>query len=395
MSRLHLLLVASLSVFSLTACQSTSEPDFSVSSNHAQYFQDQTFDLSFQQQVETKADIFKLDPEIIDTVRGQFELGQRAQIRIEAFMQQVLGKPNVDILYQAHADLTASQAYRNKTANCLSLSIMAYALAQQAKLDVEFQEVKVPELWTMRNGNRLANGHVNVRILAKDYLHDGRHITYERTLDFAPEIAAQKFRAKRISKPRVQALFYNNKAAQAIIDENYDLAYAYIKAALNLYNADSPTWSNLGLIYKRKGLYELAENTFLKAASLDQKNYTPLDNLVGLYQKTGRDQEAEDLKAELEYKRKKNPFYHALKGDIAYKEGNMELAIKSYKKAIKLDSSPDEFYFGIAKAYFELGDNELALKYLNKAKLKTDFNDVARRYQRKINALQNLHAYQF
>ncbi len=60
--------------------------------------------------------------------------------------------------------MTAAQAYHSKSANCMSLTIMAYAMATHAGMNVAFQEVDIPEYWVRNGKYSLLTGHVNLLV---------------------------------------------------------------------------------------------------------------------------------------------------------------------------------------------------------------------------------------
>src|SRR5690606_21210427 len=115
-------------------------------------------------------------------------------------------------------------------------TILAYSLAQHANLAVEFQDVLIPEYWTQVQGSSLLNGHVNLRVKEKE---DEGGVYRKRifgkseyVIDFDLETNKSHFPVRVLQREDVVAMFYTNKSAQALLDHQYDLAYAYLRAAL-------------------------------------------------------------------------------------------------------------------------------------------------------------------
>ena len=75
----------------------------------------------------------------------------------------LLENGDASLSYQSGATLTANQAYENLNANCLSLSILAYSLADYLGLEGQFQKVHIPEYWALDNGFNLLTGHINLK----------------------------------------------------------------------------------------------------------------------------------------------------------------------------------------------------------------------------------------
>ena len=65
---------------------------------------------------------------------------------MEALIYGVFDRSKMNLLYRGDANTLASETFNNRAANCLSLSIMMYALATEAGFDVKFQEIMVPDI---------------------------------------------------------------------------------------------------------------------------------------------------------------------------------------------------------------------------------------------------------
>jgi hypothetical protein len=94
--------------------------------------------------------------------------------------------------------MTAREDFHSKTANCMSLTIMAYALAKKAGLVVDFQQVEIPEYW-IRNGQyNLLTGHINLLIKTKDRLNKTTvYGSNTLQIDFDPYVVKESF-SKRV-----------------------------------------------------------------------------------------------------------------------------------------------------------------------------------------------------
>ena len=92
-----------------------------------------------------------------------FPEGQRSIRSAKRLMQFLLDNGDESLSYQSGATLTAAQAYNDLNANCLSLSILAYSLAEHLGLYGQFQKAH-PEYWALNNGFNLLTGHINLRV---------------------------------------------------------------------------------------------------------------------------------------------------------------------------------------------------------------------------------------
>jgi hypothetical protein len=121
-------------------------------------------------------------------------------------LDHIFPQDNIALSYKSNANVTAREAFHSATANCMSLIIMAYALAKQAGLAVDFQQVEIPE-YRVKNGQcNLLTGHTNLLI--------------------------------------------KTKGGQALVDHQYIIAYQYLKAATQADKLFSSAWGNLAVLYK-------------------------------------------------------------------------------------------------------------------------------------------------
>lgn len=379
--------IAFMVVLCLSACASngSSYSNTSAATTTYQYrFLDEYFAGFDDVSIETTDEIFYLDKALLDSVKRKTLSISNTENRFEVLLNEIIGKPNDVITYEANANLTASQAWLAGTANCLSLSIMSYTLAKAAGFKPTLQEVDIPEYWTSRQGNQIANGHINLKVESQSSSNKIVLARRYNEIDFSPELAQQKFGKKRLTKQQVVALFYVNKGAEFLITGEHTHAYAYFKQALILEPNNVSALSNLGILYRREGLLLDAEMLYKTALKFQPKFLTAQDNLLALYVSTAREKPAMTLRAKLDRIRQHNPYYHQFKGDLALQNYNAELAIKHFKTAIRLDSSNHDFYFGLAKAYYAMGNEKKTKNYLIKAKRLAQYQEEVERYSGKL-----------
>lgn len=373
-------------VLTLPACKSTY---IGSSTEVTPIFKDKIFAGYEDVQVETEDEIFALSSDakkfVYHLTRGETDPVDK----IETLVKAIFDRSDFNMIYDNSANTVAAETFANKAANCLSLSIMTYSLAEQAGLWVRFREIDIPEYWTRKEGFSLINGHINVAISHRT----GNDVHLKRstmTVDFDPFSPKKYFPAKNAGKDRVLAMFYNNKGADALVREDYPVAYAYIKQAIQVDASFQDAQINLGILYRMTNQYQLAEQTYKEALTMQRSNLTILENLAVLYRFQGKDAEADDLLATVDKRRQGNPYYHFILGEQDLDEGEYKDAMVHYKKALHLDSSKHEFYFGMAKTYAAMGNVNGARLYLKKAKRHTKLKDIKKHYQNKINLFASL-----
>ena len=273
--------------------------------------------------------------------------------------------------------------------NCLGLALLTAALAEELRIPYVFQEVLAPPVWDRRNGMMLVNKHVDVWVFdpvrpGDEYRMDLRRVELKRTasiVDFFPMSAS--YPAAYLDNDRVIAMFYGNRAAEALIDERLDEAYAYARQALDVDPGFAAGWNLLGLVYAHRGL-ELAEGTYLYAQALAPDELTVVNNLAVWYERAGRPDEAARWRARVDAASAKNPFQDFDRGELAFTKGDYRTAAILYRRAANADPYQHEFQFGLFKALWMQGRRDRAVEALRRAIQLAEDGAVAERYNHKL-----------
>ena len=379
-----------LSLLLLSACQSTIKPT-SLAINQQLYL-DNDFFLNTSLDIESEEDIFFIDDEMRLSVQQLLAKNQGIIEKTKALLTSIFEKDGIALTYEGNANLTAKETFHTKQANCLSLTILAYVLAKEIGLSAYFQKVDIPEYW-IRNGEfNMLTGHVNLKVSSKHFA--SQTIVYgdnDLQIDFDPAMARNNFPKKVISKKDIIAMFYNNKGAEALVKQQYSVAYQYLKAATMADSKMSRAWGNLGVLYRLTGHLVEAEQIYRFALKLDNNNLTVYTNLSLLLSMQGKEDEAQTIENKIFNLRSHNPYYFALLADEAFYKHNYRKAIKYYKRAIRLNNTIHEFYFGLAKVYYKNRQLPEAKRAIKKALQLNSLEPMQQEYLAKLNFLNHQH----
>lgn len=342
-------------------------------------------------EIETPAQIFSLPAAVVQDVRHKVLRYDRAYDRQLALLKYIFHDVDRDILeYVNDATLTASETLQLRVANCLSLTILAASLAEAVGFTVDFQDVAVPEYWISRSGSSVLNGHVNIKLTSTLLSVNQQGLFYQPEsylIDFDRGSGQMLQKAKSVSRETIIAMFYNNKAADAILLQHYDVAFKYLQAALTLTSMQAEIWNNLAVLYRKKEMLAEAEQSYQYSLQLDPDNNNTLANLAMLYEKTERVALAKKLNQQVVSRRLKNPYYFVMLGNEALDLGMQQQALSEFSKALKLQPKTTEAHFGMAQSYLALGNYQQAKKHLRFAGEYTEDKVLQRRYQTKLGLL--------
>jgi tetratricopeptide (TPR) repeat protein len=373
-------LLTVLLFISLGACQSLKMP----SSGLKDVLADTHFSGFEHVPIESSKDIFLLQEDAKLFAKASIAGVRNPQEQIKALVSAIFNHSNLNLLYQADANSVAQITYENKSANCLSLSIMTYALARELGFGVRFQHIEIPEYWTRREGQRILNSHINLQILPRQSRTFVELTRQGFEVDFDAQAVKKYDKRNLLSQSQVVGLFYNNKGSDALLHRQDKRAYAYFRAGYLADPSQAHLLANLGYLYRLNGLFEMAERTYLLAIEVDENNLTAWQNLAFLYRHTNQSDKAASILARIERKRSSNPFYHLSLGDAAFERQDWQAALAYYRKALSLDRNLHEVFFALAKTYYELGEIKRSEHFLILAKQNSRSQDEQRIYVGKI-----------
>lgn len=337
--------------------------------------------------IESPEQIFALPEPTITELQSLIRPVTSVQVKTDLLLNYLFSKKGSSLLYQNDATLTAAETLAARQANCLSLTILSYSLAQEIGLYAEFRDIKIPEYWTQNNGYSLLNGHVNLKIVGgKNAGMDGNQSfdKFNYIIDFDVENNKSHFPSRQLKRTQVISMFYNNKAAEAMVHGQYDLSYAYLKAAVAADPTAAENWNNLAVLYRQKQQYKLAEQAYILAGQLAPDQLNPKANLALLYEAIGETEKAEQLSRFVAVRRNQNPYYHIMLGNESLAAGLTDKAIQHFKRGLVLDKKSSEAMFGLAKAHLSLGMRDKATHYLQLAEQSAPSRKDKERYQDKI-----------
>ncbi len=375
----------------LTACQSTSTIILPTTTIE-QFYLDKQFNTDSIISIESEQDVFQIDDKMRKAAKSIFNVNNTMKENTQALLEYIFSKNNIAITYSKNANLTATQAFHSQQANCMSLTIMAYALAKEGGLSVDFQQVKIPEYWVRHGRYSMLTGHVNLLVKPNPAIKRIIFVNENNLqIDFDPYVLKQRFAKKIIQKNTVLAMYYNNKGAEAMVNENFSKAYQYLKTATLVDNTFSSAWGNLGILYRLTGNLTEAELVYRFAAQLDGDNLTVLENLAILLNYQNKNAEAKSIENRIYQERINNPYYMALLADEAFYEKDYLKAKIFYKKAIRLNRRVHEFYFGLAKVYYKTNELALAQNAIKRAIHLNRITSTQVQYIAKLAFLNSLH----
>ena len=300
--------------------------------------------------------------------------------RLRRIVEFLFSPDDLGMRYDIDANHTVAEAYATREANCLSFTLLAIALAREAGLQAYGQEIDETLAWRQEQDTLYRTHHVNAGVR----IHQ-RQLTVDVAWD---QVIARK-PPREIRDERLLVHYYNNRAADLLDAGRLEDALRYATVAKALDPAYAVTWSNTGVLHLRHGDPQQAEQHYLHALQLNPREPGALSNLAAQYQRTGNTVAAAKLQTRLQRVQERDPFHQFLQGVKHEREGKLDLAVRDYRQAIKLFPDEHRFHFGLARVYFQLGEQRRASKALARAEQLSEGND-RQLYHAKLDALRRL-----
>ena len=111
------------------------------------------------------------------------------------------------------------------------MSIMTYALANELGLACDIQDIEIPEYWTIREGQGLLNGHINLQILPSSSRKRTQFFMQGFEVDFDAQATREHYPKTLLKLNQVVAMFHNNNGADSLLKKDYVKVYAYFRSA--------------------------------------------------------------------------------------------------------------------------------------------------------------------
>lgn len=342
-------------------------------------------------QVPAGEDVFRLSPEMQAYVDHEIAQQTRLKGARQGLLDALYTKSQLQLEYDASLTRNAAEAFEARRGNCLSLVLMTAAFAKSLGLPVRFNSVYVEELWSRSGDLMLVSGHVNLSLGRPMFERNGAR-TFETellTIDFLPSAELRKQRSRTIDEPTVLAMYYNNRAAEALQAGQLDAAYGWVRAAVLQDPRFLAAQNTLGVIYRRTGRIELAEQVFRGVVRQEPGNTQTLSNLVLVLKERGQLGEAEQLSARLRELQPEPPYKFYDLGIAAMKRGEFLEAKRLFTREIERSAYVHEFHFWLALANYGLGEMAEVRKHLALARENSTTPTDRERYSAKLESLRN------
>jgi len=312
-------------------------------------------------------DVFAFSDDMKHYLDTQIAAHWRSNSRQQALVDALYTKHQLKLAYDAEMTRNAAQTFTARTGNCLSLVLMTAAFAKESGVPVRYQMVLGDTVWSRSGGMYFSISHVNLTLGAE---LTGRVLDNQSaplTIDFVPgeDIRGQRIRV--VGEHTIVAMYMNNRAAESLASGQINNAYWWARAAIEKDPRFLSAYNTLGVIYRRHGNLQEAEQVLKLVLELEPGNTQVMSNLVLILNDQGRTVESAALTRKLEQLQPYPPFYFFELGVAAMRNGDYKEARVQFEKEVERDAYYHEFHAWLAAAYLGLGETVQARTQLSAA----------------------------
>jgi tetratricopeptide (TPR) repeat protein len=295
-------------------------------------------------------DLLTLDQTVIDYLDRHIDPALGGWELVDRLQQLLFSEEFLNIQYDDAANLTASQTFTERRANCLSLVNLYIGMARHLGLTAVYQTIQIRPVWNRRGELLILSEHINVL--------GSLGPTNQYIVDFTPEVRLQQQTANVVSDQQARALYFNNLAVEHLIEGRLERALQDFRSALAHDPDLAIAWNNIGSALGRLGETEMSEYSFLKASAIDRNSVSAANNLARFYFEQGEFAKSERYRKAVESYNRRNPYYHYLLGNLAYEEEDFDSALGHFQEAIRREEQEPDFYLALGMTFRELGDEQ-------------------------------------
>ena len=284
--------------------------------------------------------------------------------RRQALIDALYRKNALRLAYDAEATRTAAEAFEARAGNCLSLVLMTAAFAKHLGIPVAFQQVLIDDEFSRAGDLFFVSGHVNILLgrpgaplRGSDWL----------VIDFLPQVDLRGQRTVPVEENTLEAMFFNNRAAEALARGDAHTAYWLARGALQRDPHFAATANTLAVVYQRAGHGEAAELALRYSIEREPRRASAWANLVRLLRGQGREAEAAAAAQRLAALEPHPPFHFFELGRTALQYGDAAQARDLLLRELQLQPQQHEVHFWLAQAYAMLGEAKAVTRHLGLA----------------------------
>lgn len=282
--------------------------------------------------------------------------------------------------------VTASEAFDGAPGNCMSLVVLTTALAQLVDLEIDYQRLTTNPVFDKQGSVVLVSDHVRSRVFAPRKERGINILRAHVLIDYFP--VRQSRRAERLQGDQLLAMYYTNRAAESILDDELATATHFATLALEQVPDHVGAFNLLGILHERIDDNATAEAFYLHGLKYNSKDLNVLSNYHSLLSSQSRYDKASDIKKRIAALNDVNPYQLIALAQRAFQNSEPRRALGYYEKALEIAPYIHEVYFQQAVVWESIGHGHRASESLREGLAQAELSATQTRYKQQMRAVK-------
>jgi tetratricopeptide (TPR) repeat protein len=283
---------------------------------------------------------------------------------------------------------TALETLENRKGNCLSVTMLTTALAELVGVELHYQLLDQNPVFSISDNLLVTSDHLRAVLKSTLEVIQGEEMgraSYIR-IDYF-DTNGLSF-VDNISVTTQKSLFYSNLSIEHLANNDIDTAFAYAKAALDIYSKNASALNTMGILHRKRGDLATAEKLYKFGAHNYAKAPVFLRNYKNLMASQGREFDLNHFITTKQQSNQTHPWEWVRAGKAAFNSGDYNEAIAYYKKALVIAPNIPEVHAYAGQASLAAGKNTQSKKFFIEAYKLSNGGSDQQLYEGKLLALK-------
>jgi len=305
------------------------------------------------------ADLLRLDDEMRAFFAARVHPRALLETKLDEIVDAILGEKGLRFSYESAGIYDPREAFRRRSGNCVTFSMLVVAVAREYRIHASFNEVELLVRWDRVGDLVMERRHINVWVPT---VNGG----YEIDLKMFADLRSSRSGAHVVDDSRAFAALYSNAGVYRLADGGGAGAFHLLERATEVDPSSPSAWVNLANAHLIGGDDEAARMCFERALALRSSTLAAISGLACIHRNAGRLAEAERLERKAARYRARNPYYLCSLAREELAGGRLEEARRHLARAIDIKDDEPEFYLLMVDVARSLGREREAKRWASR-----------------------------
>ena len=294
------------------------------------------------------AGLLRLDDEMRAFFAARVHPKALLETKLDEIVAAILGEKGLHFSYESAGIYDPREAFRRRSGNCVTFSMLVVAVAREYRIPAVFNEVELLVRWDRVGDLVMERRHINVWVP----MGNGG---YEVDLKMLADLRSPRSTTRQIDDERAFAALYSNAGVFRLADGDRAGALHLLKRATEIDPRSPAAWVNLGNAHLITGEFDAARPCYERALALAPAPLSAISGLAYLHRNAGRLEEAARLERKATRYRERNPYYLLALARGEFAGNRPEEARRHLARAINIKDDEPEFYLLMVEVARSLG----------------------------------------